>query len=338
MAYASNARPSRRALLQAAGATVASMALPSAAFAQSGWTPSKNVEFVNGTAAGGSNDIIARLAQNLMEAHGIVKQPIIVSNRVGAGGAVGLRYLVGAAPDGHTIAVGNPTLLTTHITGHSPYTYTDVTPLVVLQQQYIGFATSASSRFKTAQDLVDALRADPRSVSISIGAAVGNQNHTTAALLAKAIGVNPGDLKVVVYDSGGASVTAAIGGHVDIGLTGAGEFVAHVESGSLRILAVAAAERQPDALADVPTLKEVIGTEVVGGNWYGFFGPPGMERDRIDFWVDAFSQVVARDEWIQRMRALYNAPRFMNREQTAKLFEDDYKRLKEVLGELGLAG
>jgi putative tricarboxylic transport membrane protein len=340
MAGTFNSGVSRRGFLKTTGGVAGAAALglsPFGASAQSGWKPTKAIEFVNGTGVGGSNDVLARLAQKIFVEKGMVEQPINVLNKTGAGGGIALDYLTRAEPDGHTIAVGNPTLLSSFITGRARNTYTDVTPIAILQQQYVGYATKSDSRFETAQQLIDELKTDPKSVSIAIGAAVGNQNHISLSLVAKAAGISPRDLKTVIFDSGGASATAALGGHVDIGITSAGAFVQHVEAGNMRLLAIAAPERQPDALAPVPTWTEILGTEIVAGNWYTFFGPAGMGAPQLAFWENAFTELVKQDEWIGRMKERYNAPRFMNSAGTAAFYKAQFEQLKEILTDLGLA-
>jgi len=304
--------------------------------AEGGWKPVEPIEIVVSQGAGGTTDLSARLIQRIMQEDGLTPAPIAVVNRPGGGGGVGLNYLSKRPADGHSLSVGNATMISTHIVGRSPLTYTDFTPLATLNQEHVAFAVHPDSPLKTGKDLVDRLKQDPASVSIAIGAAVGNQNHIAIALVARSVGVNPRKLKTVIFKSGAETMTQILGGHVDIGMTSSGQFVKHVEAGRVRLIAIAAPQRLEGPLSAIPTWREQ-GVDSVAGLWYAVFGPKNMPAPAIRYWEQSLATVVKHEDWIKYVRSRQMLPRFRGSAETGKFFKSEYDRLKGILGELGLA-
>jgi putative tricarboxylic transport membrane protein len=304
--------------------------------AETAWKPADTVEIVVAQGAGGNTDIYARLFQSIFREHRLVGSPLNVVNKAGGGGSVGLNYLSQRPSDGHTLYFGNATLLTSHIVGRVPMTYTDVTPITLLAQEHVAFGVPAASSIKSGQDLLARLKQDPASLSIAIGAAVGNQNHIAAAVVAKAAGANPRQLKTVIFKSGGETMTAILGGHVDLGMTSSRGFVKHAQAGTIRVIAVASPRRLEGPLASVPTWKE-LGIDAVAGNWYAVVGPKGMTAGPVRYWENAFAAAVKTGEWKQYVKREQVSEDFLGSEATARFFRTEYEKLKGVLSEIGLA-
>ncbi len=303
--------------------------------ADADWKPSKPVEVVVGVGVGGGTDLYARLIQKILQEQRLTPTPLNVANKSGGGGAIGMNYLAQRPADGHTISVGNATLVTTHIIGRSPLGLADVTPIAMLAQEYVGFAVKTDSPIRTGKDLLARLMEDPASVSIAIGAAVGNQNHIAIALAAKSAGVDARKLKTVIFKSGGETITSILGGHVDIGLTSSSAFVNYVQAGTLRLIAIAAPQRLGGALASVPTWKE-LGVDSVAGNWFAVFGPKGMPAAPVRYWEGALASMAKTDEWRKFARAQEVSPVILGAEETARFLMAENDKLRSVLVELGL--
>jgi putative tricarboxylic transport membrane protein len=301
-----------------------------------GWEPGDVVELVVGSEAGSGQDIHARTMDKALHETGLVKPPLTIVNKPGAGGAVGLEYLTTRAPDGQTISICNPTLMTTNLLGRSKKSYDDVAGLAVVMQQYSAFAVRSGSPIKSGADLIAMLKKDPKSASIAIGSAVGNQNHIATALAAKAAGINPRDLKVVTLGGSGETITDTIGGHVDVGVTALASFVHHVQSGALRLIAIAAPSREEGEFADVPTWSEILGADVVAGNWYGFMGPKGLAGEQLAFWDGAFAAAVKSPTWQEHLKAGLYTPVYLNSAETEKFFADQHAQLKQTMTDIGL--
>jgi len=304
--------------------------------ADADWKPSETIEIVVSQGPGGATDLLARLMQRILRDEGLLQVPVNVVNRPGAGGRIGLDYLAKRPADGHTLSIANTTLLSTHIVGRSPLTYTNFTPVATLAQEHVAFAVHPTSPFNTGKDLLDRLKQDPTAPSIAIGAAVGNQNHIAIALVAKAVGVDPRKLKTVIFKSGGETMTQILGGHVDLGMTSAGQFVKHVEAGRVRLLAIAAPQRLEGDLSGIPTWREQ-GVDSVAGLWFAVIAPANVPAAAVRFWDRAVAAVVRNEEWRQFMRSRQMLPMHHGSDGAAKFLKAEYDMLKNTLGELGLA-
>ena len=253
-----------------------------AASAQTSWQPSRNVEIVAGSAAGGAQDRTARTMQRLLADGRIITTPVTVMNRPGGGGALAVTYLNQHAGDGHYISVGSPTLLTNAITSRST-AHAEVTPIAILFSEYIVLAVRAESPIRDGADLVRRLKAQPDSVSFAVATARGGMQHVAVGLVARGAGADVKKLKVAVFNSGGESITAALGGHIDVVSTAAANAAAHVEAGRMRVLGVAAPDRLPGIFARSPTWREQ-GVNAVASNWRSVIGPRGLTPAQLAYW------------------------------------------------------
>lgn len=312
-----------------------SLAGAAAQAAEGGWKPSETVEIVVSQGPGGVTDLLARLIQRILRDQGLTQAAVNVVNRPGGGGVVGLNYLAKRPADGHTISIANTTLLSTHAAGRSPLTYTDFTPIATLAQEHVVFAVHPTSPFRTGRDLLERLKKDPASLSVAIGAAVGNQNHIAIAQVAKAVGADPRKLRTVIFKSGGETMTQILGGHVDIGMTSAGQFVSHLEAGRVRLLAVAAPQRLDGALSAIPTWREQ-GVDSVAGLWFVLIAPANTPPAAVRYWDRVVAAIVKDEEWRQFVSGRQMLSMHRGSAEVNAYLKIEYDRLKGMLGELGL--
>ncbi|MEO7727052.1 MAG: tripartite tricarboxylate transporter substrate binding protein [Burkholderiales bacterium] len=303
--------------------------------AQTGaWKPEKNVEIVVGLTAGSSQDRTARALQSIAQAKALLGVNSTVVNRVGGGGNIAWTYLATHAGDAHWLQIASPTILTNYIIGTAQFAYTDYTPLALLGNQYIAFAVRADSPLKTARDLTERLRADPAAVSIGINS-LGSYLHLVCALTARAAGMDPKKLKLVVFQ-GGELMTAGLGGHVDVIATVTSNLLPHVQGGKLRLLGISSARRLAGALAKVPTLKEQ-GADVVLANWQGVFGPPRLAAAQVAYWDGMFGQLVKTAEWRRDQEQNLWESDYLNAADYARFLKTDFDQARAIFAELGLA-
>jgi putative tricarboxylic transport membrane protein len=325
----------RRSFIQrAAAAALALAAAVPAAWAQ-GWKPERPVEMVVGAGAGGGNDNTARTIQKLLQESRLVPVPINVVNKPGAGGAIAVTYLQQNAAHG-VIGVSSNTLLTNHITKKAAPDPADVTPLAILINEYIAFNVKGDSQIKDAKDLVGRLKADPGSVVLGISSALGNINHIAFATVAREAGIDPRKVKTVVFNSSGASITALMGGHIDLVVGPVSIAARRAKTGEIRALAVTAPTRRPGVMAEVPTWKE-LGLDAVVDNWRGLIGPKGMPPEQVAFWDQVLARMFKLEEWQKDVERNYWDNAAMTSRASAKYLADTYQELKRTLGELDLA-
>ena len=180
------------------------------------------------------------------------------------------------------------------------------------------------------------LKKDPKSVSIGFATALGSHNHIAAGLVMKAIGGNVRAMTVVAFKGSAEAVTAVLGGHLDLVTTATGNAAPHVAAGKMRIIGIAAEQRMPGVLADVPTWKEQ-GVPVVFGGWRSIMEPKGMPAAQMAYWENAFQKVVETPEWEVDLERNFWSADFARGSRFAEDLAREYESMRAVLAELGLA-
>lgn len=314
----------------------ASLAHPGGSARAQAWKPEKNVEIVVGAGAGGGNDNTARTIQKLLQDHRFVPVPITVVNKPGAGGAIAVTYMQQNAGKGSFLGVSSNTLLTNHITKKSKFGPEDITPLAILINEYITFNVRAESPIRDGKELLARLKADPSSVVLGISSALGNINHIAFAVVAREAGIDARKVKTVVFNSSSASLTALMGGHIDLVVGPVSIAARRVEAGQIRTLGVTAPTRRNGPLASTPTWKE-LGLDAVVDNWRGVIGPKGMPPEQIAFWDQAFRGMFEREEWKQDVAKNYWDNAALTSAESAKYLNAAYAELRRTLADLELA-
>lgn len=259
--------------------------------------PNGNLDFIVPGGAGGGWDLTMRTTAKILTDTGLVENPMPITNKPGAGGGVALSYLQTIDGDDKTVVVYSPPLLLINLNGSSEFGYKDTTPLARLIADYGAFVVTKDSEYKSINQIMDALKADPKSVKIGGNSSAGSMDHIQFLMMAKAAGVqNLDKIDYISFQDGGATAQI-LGGHVDLLSTGLGDVEALVASGDLKVLAHTADHRVGEGvLAEIPTCIEegIDGTFV---NWRGIFGPPNMPEYAVKYWSDKLGEMVETPEW-----------------------------------------
>lgn len=318
------------------GIAVAFAAASAIAFAQ-GWAPQKNVEIVAGSAPGGSNDKTARAMERILAANKLVPTTLTVVNKPGGGGSIAYTYVSQRAGDAHYLAIGSSNLLSNNIVGSSTLSHHDFTPIAQLYNDYAVFAVRTESTMKSGRELAERLRKEPGKVVVGFANTFGGSRHIAAGLVVKAVGSNVRDLKPVVFKGSAEAITALLGGHIEVVVVGAVNSIAHVASGRMRVIGVAAPQRfASGALANAPTWREQ-DVDVVYGNWRAIYGPKGLTPAQLRYWEEALRRMSDTPEWKADLEKNYWSPEFIVGEKLRGEIEREQAYLKTVLAELGLA-
>lgn len=305
-----------------------------AAHAQ-GWTPQRNVEIVIGFVPGGGMDRTARTLDRILVGNKLVNSGVSVVNKPGGASNVAYTYVSQRPADGHTLMIGGGTLLTNHIMGSSPLHYNDFTLIALLFNDYPVFSVNAAGPFRSGKDLIERLKADPRSVTTGF-ASVGGGNHLAALTLHKAIGGKTADLKGVSYKGAAEAIANLLGGHIELTATSAGASMPHVAAGRLNVIAVAAPRRLGGALAGVPTWKEQ-GADVEFGLWRLVIGPKGTSAVQTAWWEATLRKATQSAEWKADMEQNFWSDNFIPGAEFRKNLAQEYATTKALFIELGLA-
>ena len=264
----------RRDLMLACGLA----ALPPAAWAQGELWPARQVRIIIPFAAGGPQDIPARIiADRLSQRLGAA---FVVENRPGAGGGLGAQQVARSAPDGATLLFisASISILPTLQPNLNFDPVRDLDPLTTVVDLPAGLMVRSDSRFRTVQELIAEARAEPGKLTYGSGG-VGSANHLTTALFASMAGI---ELTHVPYRGVSQAVNAVYAGEIDLVFGSSIEVLQHVQQGRARLLGVTTTERIP-VMPDVPAIGEVV-PGYAAPNFFSMYAPKGFPpalRDRL---------------------------------------------------------
>ncbi len=303
--------------------------------AQTEWKPQRPIEIVAPVNAGGALDRPVRVLQQIWTESRMVTVPVIVSNKPGGGQSVGLNYVHQAPGDAHRFVLMSAPLLSNYHTGTSKLQYTDFTILGQLFTEYMIVAVKLDSPLRNAGDLVARLKPAPDALSVAIGTALGNSTHMSIGLPLKRAGVDIKRMKSVVFTSAGLSMTAAMGGHVDVAASGLSVAAPHRRNGKLRFLAITAPKRIAGEFSDVPTWKEQ-GVDVAASNWRFITAPAGLTAAQIAWWDALFARTVKSPEWKKALDEQYWIDEYVPSGAARKYLDQENAETREILTDLGL--
>jgi len=318
-----------------AGALAVTLAVTAAAVTAQGWKPERPMEIIIGTSAGGALDRSGRLLLRAMQESKLSGQPVAVINKPGGSGVVGLIYLSQHAGDGHYAMVTGQSLLTNHIMGRSKLNYTDFTPLAILVAEYVALSVRADAPIKSAKELIERLRKEPTAFSVAVGTGVGSATHASFAHAMHAAGVDVKKLRQVTFGSGGESMTALLGGHVDAISSPVSSIVEQLRTGRIRIIAVSAPRRLTGDLADVPTWTE-LGVNSAVDVWRGLAGPKNLNASQIEFWDSVTSRAVKDREWTKELARSLADNAYKGSAETFNHWQAEYAEMRTLYTALGL--
>ena len=238
--------------------------------------PTKPVRLIVGVAPGGANDTVARLvAQTLSERLG---QPVVVENRPGAGGNIGLEAAANAPPDGYTLlfATSANALSVAFYDKANVNFARDITPVTSLVRGPLIMEVNPSFPAKTIPEFIAYAKANPGTINMA-SAGIGNTTHVAGELFMMLTGTK---FTHVPYRGGAPAVTDLISGQVQVYFDGVSGSLDHVRSGRLRALGVTTAERA-DVLPNVPSIAEFVPGYEAGG-WYGIGVPKNVPAEVVD--------------------------------------------------------
>ncbi len=320
----------KRDFLKLSAMSGASLALPS-------WAQAKPLfDAINmfvPAAPGGGWDGTARALERAATTAGLVGA-MQFENVGGAGGMVGLpRFVNQRKGQGNALMVGGSVMVGAAIANKSPVTMKDVTPIARLTEEAGVVVVPASGNIKTWKQLIDALKANPKAVSVAGGSA-GGTDHLILGMMIQALGRSPKEAAYVAFAGGGPANAAILGGQVTAGISGYSEFEEQIKAGKMIALATSGSRRIPGV--DVPTMTE-LGLKVNMSNWRGVFAGPGLSAAQTTALTNLVTQIVKSNAWKQELETrkwsdVFLAGDAFKRELTANIADTEV-----VMKDLGLA-
>lgn len=312
----------------------AAIAAPGLALAQAPW-PQRPVRLIVPFAAGGPSDVLARaFARNFGDAIG---QPVVVENRAGAGGAIGIDAAAKAAPDGYTLGFAHTgtTAINPHVMAKHPYDpIADLTPITPIVSYANVLVVNTHVPATTVAEFVAWAKANPREASFASGGN-GASNHLAGELLKVLTGA---PLTHIPYKGSGPAMNDVVAGTVpamfDIPVT----LLPHVKSGRIRALAILS-PRRSSVLPDVPTLREAgfPGFEEAGSDlWFGLVAPAKLPEPLLQRIHQEAAQVVRKPEMQETIRTMGYEPWVMSPTEFRGFIRSDFDKWGKVVQASGL--
>ena len=294
--------------------------------------PSKPVTMVVAFPPGGVADIVGRpLAVSMEKA---LKQPVVVMNRPGAGGATGTASVAKATPDGYTILMALSSIsifpVSDRINGKSPaYEMADFAPVALVTADPTVLVVRADGPYKTLADLVAAAKASPGKINYSSSGVYGTL-HVAMEIFANAAGVK---LFHVPYQGGGPAVTALLGGQVEALASGPAAAIGQIKGGKMRALASWSTQRLP-LLPEIPTFKEQ-GLDAEFYIWSGVVAPTATPAPILTRLREAVREAANDPAFKSAMEKVSTPVSYLDAPDFRKYWDADAARLKIALEKIG---
>ncbi len=287
---------------------------------------------------GGGWDFTCRQVGKTMQDLDLIPGTMQVTNAAGGGGGVAYALVVNKRSAENNLIVAASTATATRLAqgAYPGNTMDQVRWLGTIGADYGIIAVAADSPINTLPELVEKIKADPRSVAFGGGSAVGGWDHLKILMAVTAAGFDDvRSIKYVPFDGGGEAVTQLLAGSLNAFSGDASEVKGFVDSGDIKVIAVLSPERLAGDFSEFPTAKEQ-GVDVVGANWRGFYGPKEMSDDAYEYWVNTIGSVYGSDEWKQVMANSGLAPLDLRGEEFEAFVSESIASITEISKEIGL--
>jgi tripartite-type tricarboxylate transporter receptor subunit TctC len=314
----------RRLVLQGLGAVL--LPMPLAAFADD--YPTKPVELVVPSSAGGGTDALARGFAELAKKH--FPQPFIVNNKPGASGVVGMGDVLNNKPDGYKVSVAIAELVILPHLNLSKFTYADFQPIARLNADPAAITVKADAPWNTIEEFLAAARAKPGEMKVG-NSGNGSIWHLAAAALEDKTGVK---FNQVPFQGAAPGAVALLGGHIDAVAVSPGEVATYVQAGKLKMLAVMADQRFK-AFDKVPTLKERK-IDLSIGTWRGLAVPKATPTSVVDTLRTVARKTAEEPALREALEKLNLGFSYLDAAEFGQAMARDHAYFKQLVDKLGI--
>lgn len=293
--------------------------------------PSKPITLIVPFAAGGGTDIMARALEKTSQQH--LGQPLVIINKPGGAGTIGMNEIAGATPDGYTIGGVGLGAILQPLYGETRYHYpTALDPLAKVASLPIVLAVLSEKPWNSLNDLANNAKANPGEIKFG-HAGLGTTPHIIGEMFAKEMNIN---IVQVPFRGDSEALTALLGGHVHfiIATTAIKE---HAKSGTIKILGVAEERRLSlPGFENVPTFKEQ-GINITFDFWNGIVAPKGIPAQEKARLADGLKAMINTPEFKKDMEELGMVVEYLGPQEFAERWNADNVRLGQIIKETGIA-
>lgn len=286
--------------------------------------PNKPIRLIVSVPPGGGTDVVARvMAQRITDSFGV---PVVVDNRPGAAGMIGLETAVRANADGYTMVMLTGGHAANAALYKLPYDLVnDVAPIALIGETGFVATVNPAVRITNVKELILHSRANPGKLNFGTGG-TGSITHLSIELFNQMAGVR---MTHVPYKGGGPALNALLGGEIQLVMAGTPAVISHMNSNRLRGIAVTTAKRS-NAVPNIPTVAETVpGYEVV--QWFAVSGPKGLPKNIVARWNDEINRLVKLSEVKERMAADGMEPAGGSPERLREVLKRDVAKWQKVV-------
>lgn len=290
--------------------------------------PTDTIQIIVPYAAGGGTDAVARaLAENAKTSF---SKPLIVVNKTGGGGAVGMSEGLKAKPDGHTVTMVTVELTTLNHLGLAPFTFKDFKPVMRLNADPAALTVRADAPWNTLDEFLKYAKENPGKIKVG-NSGIGAIWHLAAASIEEKTGVK---FNHIPMDGAAPAVTALLGGHIDAVTVSPAEVATQVQAGKLKVLGVMD-EKRSEGLPDVKTFKEQ-GVDLSIATWRGFAVPKDTPDEVVKILQDGFTKAAEQQAFKDFMKKMNLGIAVQDSKAFGESMQKDDANFTTLIDKLGL--
>ena len=290
--------------------------------------PQKPITLIVPYPAGGRTDLLARIFAQSLSKH--FAQPVVVTNKPGAGTVLGTMEVIKAEPDGYILGIFSNGLIASHyVLPDTIQLWKELEPVAMINFDPTVMVVSEKSGFKNLKELIAFAKKNPKKLNVGINQGTATSLYTVFFM--KTAGI---EVTYVPFKGGGEAKIAIAGGHLDAHFDAAYTYKPLVDSQKARFMGMAS-ERRDLFFPDIPTFKEQ-GVDIAWGAWHGIFSPKKTSPEIIEILERGIEKTLAYKELKDMMNKNQLAIDYKNRQQFIRFLENEDRVYKEVASEMGI--
>lgn len=292
--------------------------------------PEKPITLIAWSTPGGGSDTTLRMIAPIAEKH--FGKPLVIVNKPGGGGVVGMKYLQSLPNDGYNVLLITSSIAEVLNLGGKDLKPQDFDYVLRLVEDplIIAVTTTSKNPLRSWKDIIDKAKESPGNQKWA-GSFFGSKSHMLAYLISKKVGIKT---SIVPFLGTADAVVALLGNHVDVFVGNPRELMSHAEVGNVKFIATFG-EKRLDEFPDLPTLRE-IGVDVVGNHWRGIVVKKGTSPEIIKILHDGFKKAISDSRWIDFVKKNGLVEGYLNANDLYQLTKKETELIKETLKEIGL--
>jgi len=295
--------------------------------------PTKPIQIIIPFGPGGVTDIALRFLASVIPQY--IGQPVVVTNKPGASGAIALEYITRQAkPDGYTMmgATAGPNTIVPARNPKLPFQFDEITFIARLQTSPMMLVVGNDSPFKTANDMLDYIRKNPKKLKFST-AGIQTTQHLGPLVLLRSAKIPLDYVNAIHYDSGAEENLALLRGDVDFCYNFTTMLIPLIKGGKLRGLLVPIKVKE---MPNVPTSQELGFPEASIIGWQGVAGPPRLPDYVVRKWSEAIKKTMDDKSWRKMLEGVGDFPDYLGPDEFKNFVTKEVKRYRDIFAELGL--